>query len=590
MEEQSQPSSTPPSQTPTPISGRKKLIALISTILVLSALAAGAYYLKQKSPVVTPPPPPPVAMTPEPVPTPTPDPYIPPDLFEGKNRNYSYPEPKIGGLVTWHYPTRASSLDLFVEDPDGYAEENIKLTYFYELGTIKSGKYKDYKVYLGTFMCNCMGGPAHMRILAKPGAKSVFLTKYSDAMDNIQSDLIDPKKYSLDATFDIPDLNYPETITGPKTGQILKKAAPGFFLSRVYIPFEIREIGVSFTDLVQGTVFVSDPDKEEDYYSILNGHGFYLKAPDWSLVIYEINPDFVNDEGVPDVTWSDGVKNQAPYVHKDITGCGSTNYASVVTLSIQNDLALSGLTNKGQAVYELKDKNHSILKEIYDVKYNPYNETKLPYTEFLKRHPVFFWQDPFDRIVKFENATFQPMAECAKPAIYLYPEKATNVSVKVAPVGGFTYTDPEYGNGWNALAYPDGKLIVDGKEYPYLFWEGRGGLYQTPDKGWVIAQKDVHSFLVEKLAQLGLNGKESADFIEYWEPYMQGSKYYFVTFMGNYALDQIAPLNISPKPDTVIRILMDFKPLDKPIPVLDYRIETPERNGFTVVEWGGVKH
>ena len=46
-------------------------------------------------------------------------------------------------------------------------------------------------------------------------------------------------------------------------------------------------------------------------------------------------------------------------------------------------------------------------------------------------------------------------------------------------------------------------------------------------------------------------------------------------------------LEIEPKPDSVIRILMDYKPLSKPIEVVEQKITTPERDGFTVVEWGG---
>jgi hypothetical protein len=114
-------------------------------------------------------------------------------------------------------------------------------------------------------------------------------------------------------------------------------------------------------------------------------------------------------------------------------------------------------------------------------------------------------------------------------------------------------------------------------------------MYQTPDRGFVVAQADAHNFLLEKLAKLGLNTKESADFMEYWEPKMQGSPYYFVTFMGNSTMDALAPLEVSPKPDTVIRILMDFVPLEKPIAVQGFNIRTPERKGFTVVEWGGVR-
>ena len=69
---------------------------------------------------------------------------------------------------------------------------------------------------------------------------------------------------------------------------------------------------------------------------------------------------------------------------------------------------------------------------------------------------------------------------------------------------------------------------------------------------------------------------------------MKDSPYYFVTFLGNREMNQIAPLIINPKPDTVIRVLMDFTPLTSPINVKEYEILTPQRNGFTVVEWGGV--
>ncbi|MDD5051065.1 MAG: hypothetical protein PHV93_05025, partial [Candidatus Pacebacteria bacterium] len=87
---------------------------------------------------------------------------------------------------------------------------------------------------------------------------------------------------------------------------------------------------------------------------------------------------------------------------------------------------------------------------------------------------------------------------------------------------------------------------------------------------------------------LGLNDKERADFIEFWEPRMTGAPYFFVTFLGTQAMNKLAPLTITPKPDTIIRVLMDFTPLQKPIEVSSLVIHTPVRKGFTVFEWGGV--
>jgi hypothetical protein len=49
------------------------------------------------------------------------------------------------------------------------------------------------------------------------------------------------------------------------------------------------------------------------------------------------------------------------------------------------------------------------------------------------------------------------------------------------------------------------------------------------------------------------------------------------------------PLEITPNPDTIIRILMEFKSIDKPIDVKEQELVTPERIGFTAVEWGGVE-
>lgn len=65
----------------------------------------------------------------------------------------------------------------------------------------------------------------------------------------------------------------------------------------------------------------------------------------------------------------------------------------------------------------------------------------------------------------------------AKPVIYLYPEEETEVSVQVnfTEGGELTCTYPEYGNGWEVTALPDGTIYdKDGNEYYCLYWEGEG--------------------------------------------------------------------------------------------------------------------
>ena len=56
-------------------------------------------------------------------------------------------------------------------------------------------------------------------------------------------------------------------------------------------------------------------------------------------------------------------------------------------------------------------------------------------------------------------------------------------------------------------------------------------------------------------------------------------------------MDVLAPLIVSPKPDTSIRVFLDFEGLEKPIALPEQKLSAIPRTGFTVIEWGGLlKH
>lgn len=177
-----------------------------------------------------------------------------------------------------------------------------------------------------------------------------------------------------------------------------------------------------------------------------------------------------------------------------------------------------------------------------------------------------------------------------KPVIYLYPEQAQEVLVQLELDGEFTCTYPEYDNGWKVKAYPDGTLRdqVTGKEYNYLFWEGTSETEYDLSRGFVVEGKDTAGFLEEKLAYLGLNEKERNEFIVYWLPRMEDNKYNLITFQGK-AYTEHAKLKISPEPDSILRVFMVYKPLDKAIDIPEQELEPFEREGFTVIEWGGAE-
>jgi hypothetical protein len=178
----------------------------------------------------------------------------------------------------------------------------------------------------------------------------------------------------------------------------------------------------------------------------------------------------------------------------------------------------------------------------------------------------------------------------AKPVIYLYPTSEQLVSVKLDYKGKLTCTYPEYEGEWKVKARPDGTLtnIWDNKEYSYLFWEGISNNKWDMSRGFVVKGSETKRFLQEKLEYLGLTPREYNEFIVYWLPIMQENKYNLISFAGE-DYENIAPLKINPNPDSVLRVMMIYKPLNKPVNIQEQELKPFIRNGFTVVEWGGTK-
>lgn len=90
------------------------------------------------------------------------------------------------------------------------------------------------------------------------------------------------------------------------------------------------------------------------------------------------------------------------------------------------------------------------------------------------------------------------------------------------------------------------------------------------------------------MAQLGLTRREANEFTVYWLPRMEGNPYNLITFQQE-AYTESAKLTVTPTPDSVLRVFMTWKPLDKPVDIPAQTLPTFDRSGFTVVEWGGAE-
>ncbi|MBI3136302.1 MAG: hypothetical protein HYZ14_16625 [Bacteroidetes bacterium] len=178
----------------------------------------------------------------------------------------------------------------------------------------------------------------------------------------------------------------------------------------------------------------------------------------------------------------------------------------------------------------------------------------------------------------------------AKPVIYLYPESDALVNVKLSLKGKMTHSYPTYpAEGWNVKATQNGTLYDEGgKEYYALFWEGVSQTPFTYSEGFVVKGNETALFLENALDVIGLTRREANEFIMYWLPQMENNPYNLIHFStAEYA--DMAELTVTPKPESLLRVMMVWSPLEKPVEIPQQNLYDlhVERMGFTVVEWGG---
>lgn len=272
------------------------------------------------------------------------------------------------------------------------------------------------------------------------------------------------------------------------------------------------------------------------------------------------------------------------YIEFQVTGIGTPQGSGSITLAIneitENSFVCS-LPWPYPAVYTVEIKNTDILDE-----YCVGDNIEVVYGNMYQ-------QSEWDYLIvdaKISQSSFQLQEDMDyKPVIYLYPEEKTDVSVKLDYNGELTVTYPEYGDGWSVTSLPDGTLYdKDGNEYSYLFWEGKSNVKYDFSKGFCVKGEDTVEFLRWALSTLGLTPREYNEFIVFWLPFMQDNKYNVISFQYDCYTDN-AVLSVTPEPDTVLRVFMAFYESDEYVDIPKQELTTTERNGFTVVEWGGAK-
>ena len=122
-----------------------------------------------------------------------------------------------------------------------------------------------------------------------------------------------------------------------------------------------------------------------------------------------------------------------------------------------------------------------------------------------------------------------------KPAVYLYTKKplTDNLTVEFKD-GKATKIVPQLPLTkkftWKNITAKDGKIIVDGKTYDYLFYEGTMKKPLQSDQGWILEKNDtglyldkeeitypeLQEFFIKELQKAGLYENEIHDFMNFW--------------------------------------------------------------------------
>ena len=178
-----------------------------------------------------------------------------------------------------------------------------------------------------------------------------------------------------------------------------------------------------------------------------------------------------------------------------------------------------------------------------------------------------------------------------KPVLYLYPKDTTEVSVSFEHPEYLLTTYPKYDSSWKVTANSNGDLYDEnGKYYYALYWDEQNTNQVDFSEGFYVTKDDAIDFLEEKLTIIGLNDREKNEFIMYWLPILEDNKKSLVYFELTEERESNNKLNIVPEPDSLLRVAIHIKKVNKKTNINEEYLPTFERKGFVAVEWGGVRY
>ena len=418
---------------------------------------------------------------------------------------------------------------------------------------------------------------------------SLYKNNQGNAFYNLDSNTV-VTKYQYDYIYALDSLNYvlanvnqDTAFINPNSGNVEKVISGLQSISEVHINGNTYYQAYPYSDgpTYSRIVLNSNLDRiipGNDYVSVFNNDSTITvsKNNDTHFYTYDLNGNLI-------------------YTSREYKSIQKILKDYVVVLTNDNDLVLLNRSDEVLTSFlKVTDKHylHPLISGWYTTKgkngiYFVVGDNDIPYgTEGSGLEYYYIPSSGETGVIKTTG-----VGGYAKPVLYLYLTKKTKVELSFEKPELLTTTYPKFDKSWVVTASKNGDLYdAKGKYYYGLYWEEEGSTEVDFKEGFYVSKENAIDFLEEKLTTIGLNARERNEFIMYWLPILEKNEHNLVYFELTKEREKYNKLNISPKPDSLLRVAIHVKKVDGFTYIKEEKLETFKRKGFSAVEWGGVIH
>jgi len=206
------------------------------------------------------------------------------------------------------------------------------------------------------------------------------------------------------------------------------------------------------------------------------------------------------------------------------------------------------------------------------------------------------------------------------PTLFVYAPEKTQLTIK--PDANITYSNPPLANNvtnfsslsWQIAASPDGALSpitypdkvedprskhrdnLEPRTYSYLYYEYEPVSFTKPKNGWIIKKSNLKSFARNVISpQLKLTALEENRLVFELNhaSFDLSSNYLFIGLIDQKEIDKKLPLEINPKPNTLLRYHFYVSPVSSSCSSAIHCLPLPKlspilRSDFMIIELGAI--